>query len=143
MNSKSRPSLFARLQKGLVESIRHEKGELTLKTVEVPLEPPQIDATTLAELRTRAAMSQAVFARMLNVSPRTLQSWEQGVREPSDASRRLLQIFSEHPEVVCESAGLPPVKLEGVVVKVNGDGVRRIVVEPSSKRRRAKPQVQS
>jgi putative transcriptional regulator len=44
-------------------------------------------AQMLAALRKQTAMSQAVFARLLNVSTKTVQSWEQGVREPSDASR--------------------------------------------------------
>ena len=62
-------------------------------------------------------MSQAVFARLLNVSTKTVQSWEQGVRTPSHASRRLLQIYSQHPEAVCQSVGLPPIKLQGVTIK--------------------------
>jgi len=135
MKARSRRSLFERLQKGLNDSIEYEKGKRTLRTSEVPLEPPLIDATTLAALRNRAAMSQAIFAKVLNVSPRTLQSWEQGVREPSDASRRLIQIFTEHPDVVCRSAGLSPVQLEGVAVEEVQDGVRRIVVGGVSKRK--------
>ena len=134
MKARSRRSLFERLQRGLNDSIEYEQGKRTLRTSEVPLEPPLIDATTLAALRNRAAMSQAVFAKVLNVSPRTLQSWEQGVREPSDASRRLIQIFTEHPDVVCRSAGLSPVQLEGVAVEEVQDGVRRIVVGEVSKR---------
>ena len=135
MKARSRRSLFERLQRGLNDSIEYEQGKRTLRTSEVPLEPPLIDATTLAALRNRAAMSQAVFAKVLNVSPRTLQSWEQGVREPSDASRRLIQIFTEHPDVVCRSAGLSPVQLEGVAVEEVQDGVRRIVVGEVSKRK--------
>ena len=94
MKPKRRKPLFERLTQGLEEGIAHAKGELTLRTVEVPEEPPEIDAKTLAELRARATMSQTVFAKMLNVSTKTLQSWEQGIRQPSDASRRLIQVLS-------------------------------------------------
>src|SRR4051812_2662998 len=103
------------IRKGLEEAIRHARGEITLKTtnVELPDEPPEIDAPTLATLREQSRMSQAVFARLLNVSTKTVQSWEQGVRTPSHASRRLIQVFSQHPEAVCQSVGLPPIKLNG------------------------------
>jgi putative transcriptional regulator len=84
MTKKQRRPLFERLRQGLNEGIAHAKGKLTLKTVEVPEQPPEIDAKTLAALRVQAAMSQGVFAKMLNVSTKTLQSWEQGVRKPSD-----------------------------------------------------------
>jgi len=136
MTMRQRKPLFERLRTGLEEGIVHAKGDLTLRTVAVPEEPPEIDAETLAALRDRAAMSQAVFAKMLNVSTKTLQSWEQGVRQPSDASRRLIQVFSIHPEVVCQTAGLPEVRLEGVAVEPFLKGRRRIVVKPI--RRKAK-----
>lgn len=138
MTSKKRKPLFERLKKGLEEAISHAKGDLTLKTVQEPAEPPVIDGKTLAALRRQAAMSQAVFAKMLNVSPKTVQSWEQGNRKPSDASRRLIEIFSEHPEVVCRTVGLPEIKLPGVKIQTAGDGLRKIVVRtrrPNQQRR--------
>jgi putative transcriptional regulator len=136
MTAKQRKPLFERLKQGLNEGIAHAKGELTLRTVDVPQQPPEIDANTLAALRLQAAMSQAVFAKMLNVSTKTLQSWEQGIRKPSDASRRLIQVFSSHPEIICQSAGLPEVVLEGVSVKPLANGRKKIVVKQSIKRRR-------
>ncbi|MBI1785640.1 helix-turn-helix domain-containing protein [Candidatus Sumerlaeota bacterium] len=98
--------LFDRLKSGLEEGIRFAKGEMTLKTVEIPEAPPMIDARGLIALRKRSAMSQAVFAGILNVSPRTIQSWEQGRRAPSQASLRLIQLFRENPEVVLLAAGI-------------------------------------
>jgi len=138
MKTTARRPLFERLRQGLEEGISHARGELTLRTVKVPEEPPEIDAKTLAALRDRAAMSQAVFARMLNVSTRTLQSWEQGLRQPSDASRRLIQIFSSDPAVLCRSAGLPEIQLDGVEIEERPTGRRRIVVKAV---RQQKPQV--
>ena len=40
MSAKRRKPLFERLKKGLEEGIAHTQGELTLRTVEVPEEPP-------------------------------------------------------------------------------------------------------
>lgn len=134
MAAKERKPLFERLKQGLEEGVAYAQGELTLRTVEMPEKPPEIDAKTIAALRDRAAMSQTVFARMLNVSPKTLQSWEQGIRKPSDASQRLIQIFSEHPAVICQSVGLPAISLEGVEIKSGTKGRRRITVKRKAKR---------
>jgi putative transcriptional regulator len=130
---KDRKPLYERLKTGLEEAISHSRGEITLRTttLELPEAPPEIDAETLVALRGQSAMSQAVFARMLNVSPKTVQSWEQGVRQPSQASRRLIQIFSQHPETVCSSVGLPGVTLKGVAIKQIAPGHRKIVIEGS------------
>ncbi len=132
-----RPPLFERLKQGLEEGIAHAKGDASLRTVEVPKEPPEIDAKTLAALRAQTDMSQALFARMLSVSPQTVRNWERGVHSPSDASRRLIQIFSQHPDVVCRTVRLPEIKLTGVKIKAGGSGRRRIVVEHQTKRHRA------
>lgn len=128
MTTKRRKPLFERLKQGLEESIAQTQGQLTLRTVEVPEEPPEIDGETLAAVRTQAAMSQAVFAKLLNVSTKTLQSWEQGVRQPSDASRRLLQVFTEQPEMMCRMVGLPEISLPGIRTKLTTRGQRKVVV---------------
>jgi predicted transcriptional regulator len=51
-------------------------------------------------------MSQGVFAKMLNVSAKTVQSWEQGERRPSQAALRLLQVIGAQPAIVCEIVGI-------------------------------------
>jgi len=134
---KVRQSLFEELKQGLEEAIAYTKGELTLKTVTVISEPPEIDAATLAALRGAAGMSQGVFAGLLNVSTKTLQSWEQGLRQPADASRRLIQLFAEQPEVFCRTVGVPVVSLPGVSVEQT-KGRRRIVVKSTRSRGAAK-----
>ena len=135
MTTKRRKPMFERLKQGLEEGIAHVNGELTLRTVELPAEPPDIDGPTLAALRSQAAMSQSVFAKLLNVSTKTLQSWEQGVRQPSDASRRLLQVFCEAPGMLCRIVGLPEIHLQGVEIKHSARGGRRLVVTANTPRR--------
>jgi putative transcriptional regulator len=132
--TKTRKPFFERLKTGLEEGIAHAKGELALKTVNVPDAPPEIDAKTLVALREQAEMSQAVFAKVLHVSAKTVQSWEQGLRVPSRASRRLIHIFAEQPGVVCKVVGLRSVQLRGFKIVPSGKGKRRIVWELSSKR---------
>ena len=71
---KSRRPLFERLKAGLEEGIRHAKGEITLKTttLELPDRPPEVGAAELTKVRLASGMSQALFARLLNVSTKTV-----------------------------------------------------------------------
>jgi putative transcriptional regulator len=102
----ARRPFAARLKAGLAEGIRHAKGELTLRTVQVPQRPPQVSTAEVTRLRQRIGMSQAVFARVLNVSTKTVQSWEQGQRQPSQAALRMLQLLNQRPGIVCELVGV-------------------------------------
>ena len=97
---KSNMSVFAQMKAGLEDCLAHAKDELTLATVQSPAPPPKADARKIVAIRHKLRMSQSVFAATLNVSMRTVQSWEQGLRTPSDASLRLLQIVGTQPAVV-------------------------------------------
>ena len=50
------------------------------------------------------ACPRSAFAALLGVSPRTLQDWEQGRREPTGAAKTLLRVAERHPEVLRELA---------------------------------------
>jgi putative transcriptional regulator len=126
---KSRKPLFERLRIGLEEGILHAKGEITLKTttLELPDRPPEVNAEELAKLRLASGMSQAVFARLLNVSPKTVQSWEQGHRKPSQAALRLIQVFRQNPSGLLEVAGMAVLKVTPSV------GMPKTGVRPASR----------
>ena len=62
----------------------------------------QIAPNEVAAARLKTGLSQAMFAKALQISPRTLQEWEQGRREPSGAAKALIQIAFRHPEVIHE-----------------------------------------
>jgi putative transcriptional regulator len=75
----------------LLQSIREmQAGEAA--TVHAPV----------AIARYRVKMSQSEFAKLLGVSVRTLQEWEQGRGEPSGAARSLIRIAQKRPEVLRE-----------------------------------------
>lgn len=50
--------------------------------------------------RAGTGLSQAQFARLIGVSLRTLQEWEQGRKQPSGPASALLRIVASNPEVV-------------------------------------------
>ena len=59
---------------------------------------------SVSSIREKTGLSQAVFARLLGVSVRTLQEWEQGRRSPSGAARTLLQIAAKNPRALLDVA---------------------------------------
>ena len=87
------PSELAKFQNDLLESVKQmRRGQAARVTkVKVP---------EAAEARARVGLSQQAFAVLLGVSPRTLQDWEQGRREPTGAAKTLLRVAVEHPEVL-------------------------------------------
>jgi len=92
-----RPPFFERLEAGLNEILAHVQGEAHLKThtLTLPDPPPAYTAERVRELRARLRLSQSYFSTLLNVSPKTVQSWEQGARVPSHAAARLLQLIED------------------------------------------------
>jgi putative transcriptional regulator len=58
----------------------------------------------VAVARAATGLSQAAFAKLLGVSTRTLQEWEQGRKSPSGAAATLLKVAARHPEVLQELA---------------------------------------
>lgn len=59
---------------------------------------------SVSSIRERTGLSQEKFARLLGVSVRTLQEWEQGRRAPSGAARTLLLIAAKNPLALLEVA---------------------------------------
>jgi putative transcriptional regulator len=81
------------LAEELLQSVREMKTGRRGRVHKVSIPP-------LVEARLRSELSQAQFARLLGVSVRTLQDWEQGRREPSGAAKTLIQIAVRRPDVL-------------------------------------------
>ena len=58
----------------------------------------------VAAIREGTGLSQPDFARLLGVSVRTLQEWEQGRRSPTGAARTLLHIAAKNPRALLDVA---------------------------------------
>jgi len=92
--------VYDQIRSGLEDSIAHSRGKLSLATTRLPSPPPRLAPDQIARLRKRYGMSQSIFAAVLNVSRKTVQSWEQGIRVPSDSALRMLQVVGREPTVV-------------------------------------------
>ena len=71
------------------------KGPARVTRIEMPDPPPKLTKSEIVVIRRRRRLTQSQFARLLNVSSKTVQGWEQGVRRPSGPALRLLQFFLE------------------------------------------------
>jgi putative transcriptional regulator len=60
------------------------------------------------EVRSKLKLSGPKFARLLGVSPRTLEGWEQRRRVPDGAARVLISVAAEHPAIVLETVRAMP-----------------------------------
>ena len=56
--------------------------------------------SSIASARLKSGLTQAQFAKLLGVSKRTLEQWEQGRREPSGAAKTLIRVAELHPEIL-------------------------------------------
>lgn len=88
---------FKGLKKGLEEALAHSEGKITLKseTIEIPEPPKEYKPKDIKRIRESGHYSQGVFAKVVNVSVKTVQSWESGTRVPSHAALRLLEVIDK------------------------------------------------
>ncbi len=90
--AKAKRNVGREILEGIREIKRGEHGRVT----RIPL---------VADVRESAGLSQAEFARLMGVSVRTLQGWEQGRKQPSGAARTLLAIARTNPRAVLAVSG--------------------------------------
>jgi len=80
-------------QQDLLESVRQMKAGKAARVTQVPL-------SAAAEARAKVGVSQSAFAKLIGVSLRTLQDWEQGRRQPTGAAQTRLRVARPHPEAL-------------------------------------------
>lgn len=90
-------ALFDDLVQSLKEAKAISKGEMPAARRFTVL-PPDAKA-----VREKTGLSQVDFARLMQVSVKTLQNWEQHRRNPTGPAAALLKIVSTAPEVALKS----------------------------------------
>lgn len=76
---------------GAVDKQTMREFDAACLTPVIPLAPEQIRA-----IREREHLSQAVFARYLNVSKNLISDWERGIKKPGGPALRLLAIIQKN-----------------------------------------------
>ncbi|GHU06431.1 transcriptional regulator [Betaproteobacteria bacterium] len=85
--------MFNDLLESVRDMARHRRGEAVPGVRETRIEAPDVK-----RLREVANVSQAEFARLIGVSRRTLENWEQHRTQPSGPARALLKIVATNPK---------------------------------------------
>ena len=87
--------MFNLIKEGLEDAIAYEKGKIELRTKEIhiPSPPKEYKASDVKKLRKKLHFSQAILAAYLNVSVKTVQAWESGLRYPTSSALRLLEMI--------------------------------------------------
>ena len=90
-------TLFDDLVQSLKEAKAISNGELKASR-RMSITPP--DAKVVRE---QIGLSQSDFARLMHVSVKTLQNWEQHRRNPTGPAAALLKIVSTSPDIALKS----------------------------------------
>ncbi|AQL56666.1 helix-turn-helix domain-containing protein [Abyssicoccus albus] len=94
-------ALYDELEKGLVELNQHAQKQKKLRTKKVQVKVlPEYNHIDIKEIRNRKGYSQKTFSEILGVSIKTVEAWEKGTNKPNGPSRRLLQVFDNHSEMI-------------------------------------------
>ena len=86
-------ALFEELVQSLKEAKDIAKGKAK------PSRTFRLEAPNVKALREKIGLTQAEFARLMQVSIKTLQNWEQHRRAPTGPAAALLKIVSSAPDV--------------------------------------------
>ncbi len=80
---------------GLKEIKDFKQGKTQLRTF-------KLSEPSARMIREKLNLSQSAFSRLMGVSLRTLQDWEQGRRNPRGPAKSLLRIAEQNPKVFLE-----------------------------------------
>jgi len=96
---------FDDLRQSLADAQAYERGEeVDLRVMEIAAPPKPMKPNEIRRVRESLHASQAAFAHFLCVSPKAVQSWEQGIRRPRNTALRLLDIAKKNPKLLLATA---------------------------------------
>lgn len=80
----------------LIESIQ-ESGQI-MRGEKAPARTFEYSALDIKSIREKTGLSQDHFAKLMGISLRTYQNWEQNRRRPTGPAMALLAIFQRDPQ---------------------------------------------
>jgi putative transcriptional regulator len=85
----------------LLESLR--EGGAILRGQRKASRRFEVQSSGIKAIRERTSLSQSEFARLVGVSVKTLQNWEQDRRRPSGPAAALLTIIAYEPRLAMKA----------------------------------------
>lgn len=96
--------LFDDIKLGIKQAIEYEKGNLPAKKTVLSVLPlDTFTALEIKQIRKQTGLTQALFAKYMGVSAKTVEAWESGRNHPDGVSCRLLSITKQNPTFPFES----------------------------------------
>ena len=101
MAKRIKVKIYDDMRHSLADALAYERGQrVDLRVTEIPAPPKPMEPEEIRRIRENLHASQTVFAHFLCVSPKAVQSWEQGIRRPQTTALRLLTIAKKNPQVL-------------------------------------------
>ena len=92
-------SVFGDIKLGLEQAIEYEKGNLKANKTTMSVLPLEtFSSAEIKEIRLNAGMTQALFAKYMGVSVKTVEAWEAGRNHPEGAACRMLYLTRVNPQ---------------------------------------------
>lgn len=104
MPKKIKVKIYDDMRQSLADALAYERGQhVDLRVTEMPAPPKALKPEEIRRIRESLHASQTIFAHFLCVSPKAVQSWEQGSRRPQNTALRLLTIAKKNPTALLQS----------------------------------------
>ena len=87
------------LIEAMQELVDYSENKIDLRTTKLNVAPVRgtISASEIRDTRKALGVTQGVFAAVIGVSKKTVESWETGRYMPDGAARRLISILQQDP----------------------------------------------
>jgi DNA-binding transcriptional regulator YiaG len=104
MPKKTKVKIYEDMRQSLANALAYQRGQtVDLRVTQIPAPPATLKPAEIRRIRGSLHASQVVFAHFLCVSPKAVQSWEQGSRRPQSTALRLLTIAKKNPAALLKS----------------------------------------
>ena len=100
MRDSVKESIGETVQDLINSGIRTSFTKKELDSLGVNIPHVKLSTFQIKEIREQMNISQTVFAKLLNVSPSSIRQWEQGKREPTGATKVLLELLKKTPHLL-------------------------------------------
>jgi putative transcriptional regulator len=94
-------NVYESIIQGLTEAADDQQGKISARRTKLTIKPvATFNTVEIKRIRQKTGLSQVIFAKLMGISPKTVEAWENGRNKPEGASRRLLELVSDDPALL-------------------------------------------